>query len=250
MLEHQVPVCTFLGHNEVRAEKPPTPYRLEGPALSHPLPVGLRFPQARQEHRRPWLKWTGCSRSGSNRFPTAHDVFDHLSLLLCCWKLLGKALDSIAEEAGLWHGSIQELYILLLLHVSETQAVSEVVLLDHKRGHHTTQRLCSHFRRSEREVRRSTQLMCSCDHPRAGLSVLWPNGPIRLYKHCQWGLTNTYRPVRGDMVHPVEWKQLLGTVAWPQTAPQRGCLLHHRGWWGGRSHNNYFGQWKVPSTIL
>ncbi len=64
---------------------------------------------------------------------------------------------SVAEEAGLWHGSIQELYLLLLLHVSKTQP--EMALLDHKRGHRTTQRLCGHLRRSEREVRRSTQLM-------------------------------------------------------------------------------------------
>ncbi len=97
-------------------------------------------------------------------------------------------------------------------------------------------------------------------HPRAGFSVLWPDGPAvtpwrvgqkppphRLYKHCQWGLTSTYRPVRGDTVHPAEWKRLLDTTAWPQTAPQRGCpctpkRLHHRGWWGGRSHKVYFGQ--------
>ncbi len=97
-------------------------------------------------------------------------------------------------------------------------------------------------------------------HPCAGLSVLWPDGPAvtpwrvgqkppphRLYKHCQWGLTSTYRPVRGDTVHPAEWKRLLDTIAWPQTAPQRGCpctpkRLHHRGWWGGRSHKVYFGQ--------
>ncbi len=43
----------------------------------------------------------GCSRSGSSRFPLAHDVFNRLSLLLCCRKLLGTALDSVAEEAGL-----------------------------------------------------------------------------------------------------------------------------------------------------
>ncbi len=100
----------------------------------------------------------GCSRSGSSSgFPPAHDVLDRLSLLLCCRKLLGTALDSVAEKAGLWHGSIQELYLLLLLHVSETQP--EMALLDHKHGHRTTQRLCGHLRRSEREVRRSTQLM-------------------------------------------------------------------------------------------
>ncbi len=41
----------------------------------------------------------GCSRSGSSSgFPPAHDVFDRLSLLLCCRKLLGTALDSVAEE--------------------------------------------------------------------------------------------------------------------------------------------------------
>ncbi len=56
------------------------------------------------------------------------------------------------------------------------------------------------------------------DHPRAGLSGLWPGGPAvtpwrvgqkppphRLYKHCQLGLTNTYRPVRGDTDHPAGW---------------------------------------------
>ncbi len=44
----------------------------------------------------------GCSRSGSSSgFPPAHDVLDRLSLLLCCRKLLGTALDSVAKEAGL-----------------------------------------------------------------------------------------------------------------------------------------------------
>ncbi len=42
----------------------------------------------------------GCSRSGSSSgFPPAHDVLDRLSLLLCCRKLLGTALDSVAEKA-------------------------------------------------------------------------------------------------------------------------------------------------------
>ncbi len=57
-----------------------------------------------------------------------------------------------------------------------------------------------------------------CDHPRAGLSVLWPGRPAvtpwcggqkppphRLYKHCQLDLTITNRPVRGDTDHPAEW---------------------------------------------
>ncbi len=52
----------------------------------------------------------GCSRGGSSRFPPAHDVLNRLSLLLCCQELLGKALDRVAEEAGLRHGSIQELH--------------------------------------------------------------------------------------------------------------------------------------------
>ncbi len=56
---------------------------------------GLRgFPTAMSRLR-------GCSRSGSSWLSPVHDVFDCLSLLLCFRKLLGKALDSIAEEAGL-----------------------------------------------------------------------------------------------------------------------------------------------------
>ncbi len=41
----------------------------------------------------------GCSRVGSSRFSPAH-VSDRLSLPLCCQELLGKALDSVVEEAG------------------------------------------------------------------------------------------------------------------------------------------------------
>ncbi len=106
------------------------------------------------------------------------------------------------------------------------------------------------------------------DHPHAGLSGLWPGGPAvmpwhvgqkppphNLYKHCQLGLTNTYRPVREDTAHPAERRWLLDIAARPQTAPQRGCpctpkWLRHRDWWGSRSHKICFGQWKVPSTIL
>ncbi len=43
----------------------------------------------------------GCSRGGRSRIPPTHGVFERLSLLLCCRELLGKALDSVAEEAGL-----------------------------------------------------------------------------------------------------------------------------------------------------
>ncbi len=56
------------------------------------------------------------------------------------------------------------------------------------------------------------------DHPRPVLSGLWPGGPAvtlwrgeqkppphKLCKHCQLGLTNTYRPVRGDTDHHAEW---------------------------------------------
>ncbi len=92
----------------------------------------------------------GCSRNGSSRFLLEHEVFDRLSLLLCCRKLQGIALDNVAEEASLRQRSIQELCLLLLLNVSETQP--EMVLLDHKHGHRTTQRLRGHLRRSECEV--------------------------------------------------------------------------------------------------
>ncbi len=57
----------------------------------------------------------GCSQSESSRFPPAHDVFDHLSLIL---QLLGKAFDSVTEEASLRHGSIQELHLLMLINIS------------------------------------------------------------------------------------------------------------------------------------
>ncbi len=43
----------FLGHNKVKCCKTLTSYQLEGLALSHPSPAGLRFPHARQGHRRP-----------------------------------------------------------------------------------------------------------------------------------------------------------------------------------------------------
>ncbi len=94
----------------------------------------------------------GYSQGGSSRFPPAHDVSDQssvTSLLLCYRELLDKALDSVTEEAGLWHGRIQKLYLLLLLHVSEIQP--EMALLDNWRGHRTTQRLCGHLRHSKSE---------------------------------------------------------------------------------------------------
>ncbi len=39
--------------------KTPSSYQLEGPALSHPSPVGLWFLHARQEHLLPSLSWSG-----------------------------------------------------------------------------------------------------------------------------------------------------------------------------------------------
>ncbi len=45
----------------------------------------------------------GYKRSGISRFPPAHDVFDRLSLPLWCRELLGKALDSVAEEVTWEH---------------------------------------------------------------------------------------------------------------------------------------------------
>ncbi len=81
------------------------------PACSPTLPGGrlLRLHGSEGSHRRASMatsRLRGYSRSGSSRFPLMHDVFDRLSLLLCCRELLGKILESIAEEAGLQHGSI------------------------------------------------------------------------------------------------------------------------------------------------
>ncbi len=115
----------------------------------------MTLPGGRAPTATSWLR--GCHRIGSSRFSPVHDVFDRINLLLSCRKLLGKAFDSFAEEAGLRHGSIQDLYLLLLLHVGQTQP--EMVLLDHKCGHRMTHTLCGHLHRSKREVHRNTQLV-------------------------------------------------------------------------------------------
>ncbi len=57
--------------------------------------------EGRPRRRAGWGTAAGVEAAG---FPPAHDVFNRLSLLLCCRELLGKALDRVAEEAGLRHG--------------------------------------------------------------------------------------------------------------------------------------------------
>ncbi len=162
---------------------------------------------------------TAMSRLRGSRLPLAHDVFDRLSLLLCCQKLLGKALDSVAEEAG--HGTRE--------HSGPVPSPAPSCQRDTARdGAPGPLAWTSHYPETVRspsslEARGPSQHAAHVeppgrDHPRAGLSGLWPGGPAvtpwrggqnlpthRLYKHCQLDLTNTYRPMRGDTGHPAGW---------------------------------------------
>ncbi len=60
------------------------------PACSLTLPGGrlLRLHGSEGSHRRASM---ATSRSGSSRFPLMHDVFDRLSLLLCCRERLANS---------------------------------------------------------------------------------------------------------------------------------------------------------------
>ncbi len=201
----------------------------------------------------------GCSRGGSSRFPPAHDVLDSLSLLLCCRELLGKALDRVAEEAvcdtGAFRNRTFSCSFMSARHSQRWRSWTTSVDIARPRDCAVT-----FVARSARSIAARSSCRTVRSWPPLCRSFrLWPGGPAvtpwrgrqkppphRLYKHCHLDLTNT---------HPAGWKRLLDTVAWPQTAPPRGCPCtpkrpHHRGWWGRRSHKICFGQWKVPSTIL
>ncbi len=69
----------------------------------------------------------GLQPSRKQQVSPAHDVSDRLSLPLCCQELLGKALDSVVEEAGRVT-SEHSGTVPFPAHVSETQP--EMELLD------------------------------------------------------------------------------------------------------------------------
>lgn len=55
-------------------------------------------------------------------------MFDRLSLLLYYRELLGKALDSVAEKAGLGDGGVEKANFVGLFHLSQVQP--EMTFLD------------------------------------------------------------------------------------------------------------------------
>ncbi|WP_233220271.1 hypothetical protein, partial [Micromonospora sp. RP3T] len=82
---------------------------------------------------------------------------DRLSLLLDCRELLGKVLDSVAEEAGLGDRSVEKACFVDICHLRQVQP--EVAFLDHECGHHLTKGPRRDFSRPEGEVSRCTQLL-------------------------------------------------------------------------------------------
>ncbi len=98
-----------------------------------------------------------CNRrtGGGSSCPPMQKVLDRLSLLLCSRELLGHVTGCVAEEAR--RGRRGQSGILFRCpYVNQTQP--KVALLDHKCGHHTTQRPCHNLRRSWHEVRCGTEL--------------------------------------------------------------------------------------------
>ncbi len=147
--------------------------------------------------------------------PPEHDVFNCLSLLLCCRELLGKALDSVFEEAGLHSGTVPSSAPSCQPDTARDGAPGALAWTSHDPE---TVRSPSSL-----EARGPSQHAVhveppGSDHPRAGPSGLWLGGPAvtpwrggqkpsphKLYKHSQLDLANTYRTVRGDTGHPAEW---------------------------------------------
>ncbi len=97
---------------------------------------------------------------------------NRLRLLLYSRELLGEVLDRVAKEAGLGHAGIKEPDFVGIPHVGQTQP--EMAFLDHQSGHRTAHCPRRNLRRPKREVRDE---LVGHDHPRAGLSVPWPDGP-------------------------------------------------------------------------
>ncbi len=114
-----------------------------GPGRAGRLPCG-------RLHGAAWLEAAarerGRRQGGGSSCTPRQDVPDCLSLLLCSGELLGEVLRRVAEQAGLGHGGIQELCLVYLLHVGQTQP--EVAFLDHHGGHRTAQRPRRNLHRS------------------------------------------------------------------------------------------------------
>ncbi len=142
---------------------------------------GRRTP-ARGSTRRPSCRFsTGRSSSGGHRrastatsrrrpgprgsrscrsIPPWQDVLDHLGLLLHCRELLGKALDSVAEQPSLGDGGIEKACSVDVLHLCQVEP--EMALLDHHSGHRLPEGPC-------RDIRRRAQLL---HQPRVGTTLV------------------------------------------------------------------------------
>ncbi len=170
----------------------------------------------------------GCSRSGSSRgFHPAHDVLDRLSLLLCCRKLLAQLSTASPKRPVCDTGAFR----------NWTFSAPSCQWDTARDGAPGPQAWTSHDPETVRSpsslgARGPSQHAAHVElpgraHPRAGLSVLWPDGPAvtpwrvgqkppphRLYKHCQWGLTSITGPWGETRFTPQSgsdcWTQLHG----------------------------------------
>ncbi len=92
------------------------------------------------------------------------DVLDRLSLLLHCWELPGKALDSVAEQPSLGDGSVEKACFVDVLHLCQVEP--EMALLDHQ---------TSPFTGGKYNAAPASTL--GRNYPRAFVSVPWLGGP-------------------------------------------------------------------------
>jgi hypothetical protein len=94
-------------------------------------------------------------------------VLNCLSLLLHCRELLGKALDSVAEQPSLGDGCVEKACFVDVLHLGQVEP--EMALLDHKSGHRLPEGPRRDFRRPKGEISRRAQLL---HQPRVGTTLV------------------------------------------------------------------------------
>ncbi len=162
-----------------------------GEALRPPTAVFLDDVGApvRGSTRRPrcWFSTGRSSFGGCRRAPTAtsrlrpgpwgscvwwcitpgQDVLDRLSLLLHCWELPGRALDSVAEQPSLGDGSVEKACFVDVLHLCQVEP--EMALLDHQ-----TSPFTGGWSQSPNAAPAST---LGRNYPRAFVSVPWLGEP-------------------------------------------------------------------------
>ncbi len=88
----------------------------------------------------------GPGGSGGWCVTPGQDVLDRLGLLLYRRELLGKALDSVAEQPRLGDGGVEKACLVDVLHLCQVEP--EMALLDHHGGHRLPEGPRCDFRRS------------------------------------------------------------------------------------------------------